>query len=649
MESNNDVSTSWVTPLAINSNGAAYADLDNDGDLDLIVNNMEYPAGIYENKSDRSENRFIKFILEGPSSNPFAVGAKVIVKSQDNFQVQELHNARGYLSSVSHHLTFGCGTSDRVDNIKVIWDDKRVTELTDIETNQTLSIKYSESIASENVAMDHFKVPESAMIEVNTDDFNIGFVHKENPFDDYSKQLLLPQKQSTPGPCLITGDVNGDTLDDFYVGGAAGQSGQLYIQKPNNTFVKGSTSIFRIDADHEDAGAHFFDSDNDGDLDLYVASSGYELEEDSKLLQDRLYINDGLGNFSKSNKLPLMPSCTKAIGSIDFDNDGDLDLVVGGYVIPGKYPLAPQSYILENRQDEFVDVTEDIAPELQFIGMVSDIEISDIEQDDKLDMILVGHWMPITVFALDNGQFVKTTIPDFEKTEGWYNSISSSDLDNDGDIDLVFGNFGLNNKFHPTLDKPLHIFSSNFDDNSSYDIALSKYYKGELVPVRGKECSSEQTPFLNEKITTYKEFASLNMEGIYGNETIANSDHKMAYSFASVCYKNNGNGKYERHELPEIAQFSPTQDIEVSDVNNDGFADLIGVGNLYDAEVETIRYDASKGYVLLNNGKGEFVDSEVLSLYCDKDMRAISRITINGIAHYMVASNNDELTIYRRK
>jgi len=642
-----DVSKSWVTPIASNSNGAAYADLDNDGDLDLVINNMEEKAGIYKNTSNNKNYNYIKLKLEGSIKNPFAIGAKVEIKTGDEIQVQELHNARGYLSSVSHLLTFGCGTKNEISKIKVIWDNKKVTELKNIKPNQTLVLNYKDANPINENFNTLVKKPKQLLTEINSDKLNINYKHKENKFNDYSKQLLLPQKQSTQGPCLSVGDVNGDTLEDFFVGGANGQGGQLFIQKTNHTFKKGNNSAFIKDKNHEDVGSLFFDSDNDGDLDLYITSSGYELNEDDNLLQDRLYTNDGKGNFKKSNNLPVMLSSTKAVKSFDYDQDGDLDLIVGGRVIPGKYPLAPQSFILENNQGIFTNVTQVIAPGFERIGMISDIEITDYNNDNSIDIMLVGQWMPITIFSFENGKFVKTLFPEFDKTEGWYNSIISSDFNKDGNMDYVLGNLGKNNKFHPTLGKPLHIFSNNFDDNTSYDIALSKEFRGELVPVRGKDCSSEQTPFLNEKISSFKEFASLNIEGIYGNDAIASSNHMIAYNFKSLYLQNNGNGSFNVMALPNMAQFSPTQDFEVQDLNNDGFMDLIGVGNLYDAEVETVRYDASYGYILLNDGKGNFLPSNNNGFFCDKDMRMVSKINIDNKPHFIVASNNDVLSIFK--
>lgn len=638
-----DVSSSWVMNNTVNTNGAAYGDLDNDGDLDLVLNNMDAEAGIYKNITNLDKANFIKIKLNGNPKNTFAIGAKVVVTTNSETQIQELHNARGYLSSVSHELLFGTGNNDEISNIKVIWNSKRVTELNNIKTNQTLVLNYDNSTELEDSSLNK----KDLFQEVAPNKLNIEYIHRENKFNDYSKQTLLPQKQSTQGPCMSVSDVNGDKLEDFFVGGGPGQSGKLYIQNTNGTFRNIQNSDFIRDKNYEDVESLFFDSDNDGDLDLYVSSSGYELTEDNNLLQDRLYTNDGKGNFKRSNNLPPMLSSTKAVKSFDYDSDGDLDLIIGGRVIPGKYPLAPQSYILENNQGVFTNVTQDIAPDFERIGMITDIEITDYNNDNKLEFMIVGQWMPITLFSFENEKFVKTIIPEFDKTEGWYYALSSEDFDNDGDMDYVLGNLGLNNKFHPSLDKPLHIFSNNFDKNKSYDIALSKEYKGELVPVRGKECSSEQTPYLNEKIGTYKEFASLNIEGIYGAETIENSNHLTAYNFKSVYLENQGDGHFKLHYLPNEAQMSPTLDFEIADVNNDGFKDIIGVGNLYDAEVETVRYDASQGYVLLGNGNHEFEPLIGSGFICNKDMRSINILNIGGKDHFFITSNNNTLSVFK--
>ncbi len=635
----------WISQEAFNSNGAAYVDFDNDGDLDLVLNNMHSKAAIYENTLSNDDSNFIKLKLTGREGNTNAIGAKVILETNNGKQVQEVYNARGYLSSVSYPLIFGVPNNIKINSIKVLWDDKKTSELTNIGLNETITIDYEDALAASTSTDTAEKLVET----VNNTSLNIAYQHKENKFNDYSKQLLLPQKQSTQGPSLAVADVNGDGLDDFYVGGAAGQSGQLLIQKSNGTFINKNSPPFVQDKNSEDTGALFFDADGDNDLDLYICSGGYEFSENNSILQDRLLINNGNGVFRKSKNIPKMYSSTKAVKPIDIDSDGDMDLIIGGRVIPGRYPLAPRSYILENNNGNFTDVTEIIAPELSNIGMISDIEITNYDNDDDVDILLVGPWMPMTILTNTNGTFKKETIPEFDKTEGWQYSIASTDFDNDGDTDYVIGNIGMNNKFHPSIDKPLHIFSADFDGNGSYDIALSKKYNGQLVPTRGKECSSDQTPFLNEKIGTYKEFASLNIEGIYGNDKISNSNHLILYNFHSRYVENLGNGHFKIKDLPIEAQKGPTLDIEVLDVNKDGHMDIVGIGNMYDAEVETVRYDASKGYILLGDSKGNFTPSRNNGFSIDKDMRAISRILISGVPHLVIANNNDQLSFFKLK
>ncbi|MGK0254980.1 MAG: hypothetical protein ACI9OE_002496 [Mariniflexile sp.] len=411
--------------------------------------------------------------------------------------------------------------------------------------------------------------------------------------------------------------------------------------------MKSNEDLFEEDKDYNDNNALFFDADNDGDLDLYVASGNYSQPENSLLLQDRLYINNGKGYFYK-RKLPKMLNVTKAIATADFDNDGDLDLFVGGRVVSGKYPMAPTSYLLENRNGNFVDITAIKAKELQSIGLVNDAQFSDYDNDGDSDLILVGEWIPVLFFNNDKGVFTKIDLPSNKKT-GWFQTIKRIDYDADGDDDYFVGNFGENNKFHPNEKTPLHVYSNYFDDNNSYDLALSKESEGYLFPIRGKECSSQQTPFLNEKIGTYSEFANSNIFDVYGKETIESALHLEISSFKSYYIQNKGKGNFEFKALPNQAQFGPTLDFEFLDINRDGINEVLGVGGMYDSEVETIRYDASQGYVLTHNSDNNiFMYKDLISL-TNKEVKAIERIVINGKLHLVLMNSNKELSILKVK
>ncbi len=620
------------------SNGAAYADFDNDGDLDLIVNNVNDGIGLYKNNAT---NNYIKIKLVGPSTNSLGIGAKVYVKNNQSTQFQKLYLARGFESSVSNILNFGLGKNTSIDEVVIEWPDGKTNTLNNVKVNQTLKINYNsstnEAFVNENIT--------PLKNNINATSLGINYQHQENEFNDYSVQLLLPQKQSTKGTGITTGDVNGDGLDDFFVGNALGSKAALYIQNNDGTFKETNKNLWTKEAKYEDANALFFDADGDGDQDLYVVSAGYELGENNPLLQDRLYLNDGKGNFSKNNNaLPKMLTSGKSVIAADYDADGDLDLFIAGNVVPGKYPLSPRSYLLKNENGKF---TDDTSNSLKEAGMISEAIFTDYDNDKDLDLLMVGEWMAPTIYTNTNGTFDNNdVISGFENQEGWWFSITEADFDGDGDQDYVFGNLGKNNKFHPSEKKPLYIYAKDFDDNGSFDVAMSKINNGKLVPVRGKECSSEQNPFLLEKIGTYKEFASLDMEHIYGEEKLKDAFQLVAHSFESVYVENLGNGEFKTTPLSNEAQMGPTMSLISGDFNNDGNLDIMGIGNMYDAEVETIRYDSNYGYVLLGNGKGDFKYSKEYMPFIDSDSKNLKQVIIKGKIHYIVASNNAPLEVF---
>ncbi|WP_034042067.1 VCBS repeat-containing protein [Wocania ichthyoenteri] len=629
-----DVSKDFGLDEKVNSNGAAYVDLDNDGDLDLVVNNQSEKASIYRNKTKAN---YIKVSLKGNDENKNAIGAKVKVYTNGTQQIKEIYPSRGYQSSVSYNLIFGLGNSKIIDSLKVVWNDNKSQVLMQVEANKHVNLSYYKA---EKKAI--YKQEKPLIFKtVNASNLGINYIHKSVDFNDYDLQILLPQKQSTIDNALAVADVNNDGLDDIFIGNTQGFSAALYIQNTSGKFIQSSKRVFDADKKYNDNNALFFDADNDGDLDLYIATGNYSLPEKSSLLQDRLYINDGKGNFSKG-KLPKMLTITKAIATNDFDNDGDLDLFVGGRVVSGKYPIAPESYLLENKNGTFVNVTLKKGAELQQLGLINDALFSDYDKDGDSDLLVVGEWMPITVFNNNEGVFIKVELPS-NNIIGWFQTIKAIDYDNDGDEDYFVGNYGDNNKFHPTEKKPLHIYANYFDDNKSYDIALSKEYQGELFPVRGKECSTQQTPFLKERIPTYNAFANSTILDVYGKENIENALHLKATSFNSFYIQNNGGGNFDFKKLPNKAQFGPTLDFEFLDIDKDSEIEVLGIGNNYGAEVETIRYDASRGYVL-NTDLSLVKSKESLT---SKETTSIESIEINKKLHLISLNKDGALSILK--
>jgi len=630
---------SWGLDEKVNSNGVAYADLDNDGDLDLIVNNMSAKASVYQNNS---VGNFINIKLSGSDKNINAIGSKVKVFTSNLQQYQELYTVRGYQSSVTNILNFGLGEESDIKKIEVIWDNGLISTLENVKANQTVELKIKDAVNGTPTP----KQLNKNFTKLNPESLGIQFIHKENDFNDFSKQVLLPQKLSQQGPSLSVADVNKDGLEDFYVGGAKGQPGKLFLQNKLGKFEQSVQNHFETDKEFEDIRSVFFDANNDGFLDLYVTSGGYELPENSPLLQDRLYLNDKKGNFIRSTGLPKMLSNTKAVRAFDFDMDGDLDIFVGGHCIPGKYPLVSQSYILRNDKGIFKDVTSTVAPEFAKIGIINDFIFSDYDNDGLKDLIVVGEWMPISVLKNTKKQFKTANLSEFKNTEGWWNSVAEVDIDNDGDLDYFFGNLGGNNKFHPSVDKPLHIYGNNFDQNETYDMVLSKLYNGNLVPVRGKECSTQQNSFVSKKMPTYKSFALSNMNDIYGDKALKESYHKQVFQFKSAYAINNGKGSFTFKELPNTAQTGPTMSFAFEDINNDGFKDVIGIGAIHEAEVETIRYDSNIGYILLGNSKGNLTPYKDINFYNDANAKQMKIMKIKGKKHLIIGNNNSSLNIF---
>ncbi len=625
------------------SNGGVYADLDNDGDLEIITNNIDDTATIFENKSS-DYNNYLNIKLKGAAQNPLGIGAKITVKTKANTQFQELTLTRGFQSSVAPEFHFGVGQVDTIETIKIQWPDNTVQKIENVVSNQSITINHKNALNNVEAQIASTTLFKSTILNQF-----LEHNHIENTYNDFIKEVLLPHQTSRLGPYIAVGDLNGDALEDIIIGGASQNPTAVYYQN-KKSFSKQENTVFSIDTNSEDMGIHIFDADNDGDNDVYIVSGGNEFEPNSLKLQDRLYINDGKGNFSKdTTALPSMLTSGSRVYSNDFDKDGDLDLFIGGRLIPGNYPQPAKSYILENRSTKgtpkFIDVTKTLAPDLLKLGLATDASWTDIDKDGWTDLIVVGEWMPITVFKNIKGSF-KNIAPklNLEDTTGWWFSIKSGDFDNDGDTDFIAGNLGLNYKYKANSEETFDIYLNDFDKNNKNDIVLSYYNNGKEYPLRGRECSSQQIPAIKAKYKDYASFSIATLDEVYTKKALGNSLHYQVKSFASV-YLENKNGKFIVHKLPVEAQLSNVNQIVVQDFDKDGNLDAVLAGNLYSSEVETPRNDASNGLFLKGNGKGNFTPIKALKsgLYLPGDVKDMHSIPFNGKNYILATKNNDSV------
>jgi len=647
-KNNGDLNFKNVTPSSgLNipsfSNGAAYADLDNDGDLDIVVNNIDDEAFLFKNKTiENSAGNFIKIITKGMNSENFA---KVSISYKGLTKTKESLRVRGYLSTVDNEILFGLGKESIIDTVSVIWPSGKFEKRYKVKTNTTLT--FNENDAHNSKEMKPIKADFLFTKVANS----IDFIHKENDFNDFEKEILLPYKQSTLGPSINKGDVNNDGKDDFYIGGALGQAGQLFIQASKG-FLKVKNQAFTDDARYEDMESLFVDIDNDGDNDLYVVSGGSEFTERSESLTDRLYLNDGKGGFSrtKSSDLKDYTISGKSVTKIDFDKDGDNDIIVGNRIKPQKYPLSDPSLIYENVNGTLRNVTAMIAPDFENFGIVNKVITTDFNNDGWDDFIAVGEWTPIGIFLNEKGTFrAISKESNLDNEKGWWYSIFETDVNKDGNKDYIIGNVGLNYKYHVDSEKPLRIYAGDFDLNGTQDDVLSYKFKGNFVPARGKECSTQQMPFISKKTPSYKQFANATLVDIYG-EKINNAYQREVNEFHSILLLNEGNGKFKKLELPIMAQSLPILDGDVFDFNKDGFEDLIIVGNIFNTEVETPRLDNPFALILISNKKDGYtvLGPDKTGLFIDGNAKSVKIIKQNYLNKIfaVIATNNAKTEVF---
>lgn len=643
------VSESWGIDHLSCSNGASYADLDNDGDLDLIVNNVNQPAFIYENKpTDDQPNHYLQIKLVGTKENQQAIGTKIKLTTQNGTQYEQHFLSRGYESSVDPILHFGLGQETEVERIDIWWPDDHHQFLEAIKSDQRITITHQG-------ATNHTPVLETETKTLLTETPNTidsTFQHVEDNIVDFKLQPILPHMHSRNGPGIAVADVNGDQLEDFYVGGAAGQSGVLYTQNETGGFNRLDRTT---DVQHEDMGCLFFDANNDGYPDLYVVSGGVQLAE-SDVYQDRLYLNDGQGNFSLSNALPELKISGSTVNAADFDHDGDLDLFVGGRVDPGNYPMPVKSYLLENLSNEnpekvtFRDISDQIT-DWDVLTMVSSALWSDYDSDGWTDLIVVGEFMQLEFFHNESGKLVRSTnTTGLRKTEGWWNSINGGDFDGDGDTDYIAGNLGKNHKYHASPDRPLCIYANDFDKDGNVDPVMCFYNDDENYIAHSRDELISQINAMRSRFKTYRSYAETPFEKSFLPEELESAYVVKSHNFASSYIENLGNGTFKMSDLPMSAQMGPVEGIVVRDLDHDGFEDVILTGNSYATEVATGRYDALKGVVLMGTGSGTFetIPLEKSGFINDYDASGLALIESRDGFQILVANNNGPLKVFAK-
>lgn len=649
-----DKSGDWATMKATWSCGGAWADLDADGDLDLVVSNLEDPSFVFKNLSrEQNKGNYIQAKLHGAPQNPFAVGASVLIEyANGQKQYQEINPNRGIFSCSEHLVHFGIGPVPQIDKLSVRWPDGKFQVLTNIAANQRLQLNWTD--AAGNIASLMPDAKNTTLLAEKTNSTGVDFVHVENVYNDFENFPLMPWSETNLGPLLAKGDVNGDGLEDFFVGNSFANVPALYVQTPDGKFQKSNQDVWEKEKVYEDHGALFFDFDGDGDQDLYIVSGGAEAVKEStnQAFQNRLFINtDGKGKYARVSQgsMPDIRSVGLRVVAHDYDGDGDLDLFVGGRVTSGKWPLTPPSYVLRNDRNRLTDVTKQVGGDFAQCGMVTDLSWNDVDKDGKPELIVVGEWMPVSIFKFTGGKLSNVTASfGLGKSNGLWNRVVAADLDRDGDLDLVTGNFGLNTRFTASAEGPLGCYAADFDNNATLDPIMTAYEGKNNYPLVQKDALVKQMPVLKKRFLYATAYSTATIEDVWPEKALEASLHLVAYDL-ETCWWENKNGQFIRHSLPRQAQAAAIQGIVVEDLNNDGTLDLLMAGNKYALEVESGRYDSGTGVLLAGDGKGNFtwVNNLESGFWAMREARDLAMIRgAGGKRIFLVANNNSALQIF---
>lgn len=629
------------------SNGAAYGDLDNDGDVDLVVNNENMEAFVYRNATSENKNaHYLKLKMTGTAPNTFGLGARVTIHANGMQQVAQQMPSRGFQSSVEPVLNFGTGAAATIDSLVVWWPNMMVQVLYNLPTDTTLTLHQSNA---KKPLVINTTSKNGWCTNITAQVIRGDSLHKENAFIDFDEQRLIPKMISTEGPKLAVADVNGDGLDDFFMGGARNDTAKLFIQQSGGTFLAKRQYVFEQSKDMEDVGAEFFDADNDGDIDLVIASGGNQDKQGSVNLLTRLYINDGKGNFTNAVKgWPFISINASCVRTGDYDNDGDSDIFIGSRCIPGAYGIVSSSFLLRNDgSGHFSNITKEIAPDLQHLGMVTDARWADMDHDGKKELVIVGDYMPVTILKFVSNKLVVQQ--QIANSSGWWNCVTIADMNNDGFPDLIAGNRGVNSKMKADSAYPSLIFTGDFDNNGQTE-NICTYYKtdGKSYPYILRGDLVMQIPSLKNKFLKYSSYAGKPVEDIFSKNQLDAATRLEAVQEQTCIFLNDGKGNFTLQPLPLMAQIAPVFAITVIDLNNDGYKDIFMGGNFYGLKPEMGRWDASFGCTLLGNKNGTFtyLKPAESGLFIKGEVRDIQQVKTNAGNNIVVACNNDALQVF---